>query len=237
VAAEKARFEASISNGQNGSISLGLYPKIKAPSSKMTSAPKPKLVSSVEMQALLKTRSQTAFSHVWGLTVGTFSLQFTDLTKQWVKNDAGRWQFQGGAVQLTVANNIYIDQDMVGSNAKLGGELIGLIMTHELLHVQDNIDVISNDGPTEVANDSIVRKLLIDGGNGEPAIVEEREYTHWVIDETKDPDGNACSYLTDRMIGLLADKLNAKQLDRDSGPAYADYGRSVSLLKQNPRRR
>src|SRR5947207_15471811 len=123
----------------------------------MTSAPKPKLVSSVEMQALLKTRSQTAFSHVWGLTVGTFSLQFTDLTKQWVKNDAGRWQFQGGTVQLTVAKSIYIDQDFLGSaGAKLSGPVIGLIMTHELLHVQDNIDVISKDGPTEIANDATI---------------------------------------------------------------------------------
>jgi len=235
MATKQARFEPSISTGENGAISLGLYPKIKAPSSKITSAPRPKLVSTAEMQGLLKNRSQGTLSHVWGLTVGTFSVRFPDPVKQWLKNGAGRWQFQGGAVQLVVANNIYVDKDMVGSDARLGGELLGLIMTHELLHVQDNINVISHDGPAELEKDRVVQHLLIDAGNGEPDVVEEREYKHWVVDETKDQDGRPCSYLTARMIDLLADKLNEKQAGRDSGPEYADYGQSVSLLRQTGR--
>ena len=231
MSAKQASFKPSVSYG-DGALSLGLYPKIKPPSSKTTSAPNPKFVSSVEMKALLKTKAEASLSHVWGLTVGTYSLRFPDLAKQWTKNDNGRWQFQGGDVPLEVVLKIYIDKDMVGSPARLDGEIIGLIMSHELLHVQDNIDVLSKDGPDTLANDRIIRSLLIDAGNGEPGIIEEREYKHWAIDPTTDPDGNACTYLTTRMIDLLVDKLNAKAAERDSGPAYADYGGRISLLRQ-----
>jgi hypothetical protein len=231
MAAKQARFKVSSSFGDDA-LSLAVYPKIKPPSSKVTSAPRPQFISTAEMKALLKTKGQASLSHVWGLTVGTFSLRFPDLATQWMKNDAGRWQFQGGDVELVVANRIYIDKDLVGSDARLGGELIGLIMTHELLHVQDNVDVLSNDGPAELSSDRIVRSLLIDAGKGEPGIVEEREYKHWVIDATTDPNGNPCTYLTERMIGLIVDKLNAKAVDRDSGPAYADYGSNISFVRQ-----
>jgi hypothetical protein len=227
MSAKQARFQPSISYGDDA-LSLGLYPKIKAPSSKVTSAPRPRFVSTAEMKGLLRAKPKASLSHVWGLTVGTFSLAFPDLAKQWSKNDAGRWQFQGGDVELVVVNKIYIDKDLVGSDARLNSDLIGLIMTHELLHVQDNVDVLSKDGPTELTNDRIIRSLLIDAGKGEPGIVEEREYKHWVLDSTKDPDGNACTFLTSRMI-------NAKTADRDSGPAYADYGNNISFLRQTGR--
>jgi hypothetical protein len=230
MAAQSAHFKPVIRN--DPSLSLGLYPKIKTPSSTITSAPSPTFVSSPEMKALLKSDSRASLSHVWGLTVGTFSLHFADAVKQWTKNSDGRWQFQGGDVELVVVNRIYIDKNMLGSEARLDSDVAGLIMTHELLHVQDNVEVVTKDGPAELTSDRVIRSLLIDGGKGEPGIVEEREYNHWVNDPTTDPNGNACSYLTSRMIGLLVDKLNAKAASRDSGPGYSEYGNNISFLLQ-----
>src|SRR6476620_7666252 len=180
MAAKSAQFKPVIKN--NPALSLGLYPKIKPPSSTITSAPSPTFVSSPEMKALLKSDSHASLSHVWGLTVGTFSLHFADALKQWTKNSDGRWQFQGGDVELVVVNRIYIDKDMMGTEARLDSDVTGLIMTHELLHVQDNVEVMTKNGPEELSSDRVIRSLLIDAGKGEPAIVEEREYNHWVND-------------------------------------------------------
>jgi hypothetical protein len=231
MSSKQAQFKPSISNGA-AVLKLSLYPKIKPPSSKMTSAPEPKLVSTAEMNGLLRTKSKESLSHVWGLTVGTFALRFSDTAKQWKKSDDGRWQFQGGDVELAVMNKIYIDKQLVGSDGDLDSDLIGLIMSHELLHVQDHIDVMTKDAPTELTNDRIIRRLLIDDGKGEPGIIEEKEYKHWVVDLTTDYDGNECTYLTSRMIDLIVDKLNAKASGRDSGPAYAEYGNNVSFVRQ-----
>jgi hypothetical protein len=232
MSSKQAKFEASVAFEGDAALPLGLYPNIKPPSSKMTSAPTPQFVSTAEMKSLLRVKKKASLSHVWGLTIGTFSLRFPDLAKQWKKHDDGRWQFQGGDVNLVVVNKIYVDKNLVGSDARLDGELMGLIMTHELLHVQDNIDVLSKDGPTELTSDKIFRSLLIDAGKGEPGIVEEREYKHWVHDQTTDPDGKPCTFATSRMIDLLVDKLNEKAADRDSGPSYASYGQEISFLRQ-----
>ena len=235
MAITKTIFKPVLSEGASA-LKLAIYPKIKRPSSKMTTAPSPVFVTSAELDGSLRTTRKDSTSRVWGLTVATFALGFADQAKQWLEVEPRRWQFQGGEIQLIVSHTIYISKTLVGDDASVKSDLVGLIMSHELLHVQDNFDVLKTHGATEIQADRALKSFLVDAGKGEPEILSDELYKWWVFEKTTDATGHQSTNLTARMITLIAPKLNEKQADRDSGPAYADYGHEIRYLRQMGRR-
>lgn len=234
MAVKKTTFKPVLSDDA-GALKLSLYPKIKRPSSKITTAPYPTFVTSAELDGSLRTTSKASAGHVWGLTVARFALEFADQAKQWLEVENGRWQFQGGEIQLIVSHTIYINKTFLGDDARVKSDVVGMIMSHELLHVQDNFDVLKTHGAAEIQADSELKSILVDAGKGEPQILSDAAYTRW-FEKTTDGTGHQSTNLTARMIDLIALKLNEKQAGRDSGPEYADYGQQVSYLRQMGRR-
>ncbi len=235
MAVKKTIFKPVLSHGA-GALKLAIYPKIKKPSSKMTTAPPPTFVTSAELDGSLRTTSKASNGHVWGLTVAKFALEFADQAKQWLEVESNRWQFQGGEIQLIVSHTIYISKTFLGDDASVKSDVVGMIMSHELLHVQDNFDVLKTHAATGIQADSELKSILVDAGKGEPQIISDTVYKRWVIEQTTDGTGHQSTNLTARMIELIAPKLNEKQAGRDSGPAYAAYGQDVSYLRQMGRR-
>lgn len=235
MAVTKTIFKPVLTDGA-GALKLAIYPKIKPPSSKMTTAPSPTFVTSAELDGSLRTTSKASAGHVWGLTVAKFALKFADQAKQWLEVEPRRWQFQGGEIQLIVSHTIYINKTFLGDDASVKSDVVGMIMSHELLHVQDNFNVLKTHGATEIQADSELKSILVDAGKGEPQTLSDVVYKRWVFEETTDGTGHQSTNLTARMIDLIAPRLNEKQAGRDSGPAYADYGQQVSYLRQMGRR-
>ena len=235
MAITKTTFKPVLKDGA-GALKLSVHPKIKRPSSKMTTAPNPMFVTTAELDGKLRTTSKASVGHVWGLTVAKFSLEFADQGKQWLEVEKGRWQFQGGEIQLIVTHTIYINKTFLGDDASIKSDVVGLIMTHELLHVMDNFDVLKADGVKEIEADSVLKSLLVDGGKGAPEIVSDKVYKRWVSETATDGTGHTSTNLTVRLVDLIAVKLNEKQAARDSGPKYADYGQQVSYMRQMGRK-
>jgi hypothetical protein len=235
MAVTKTIFKPVLSNGA-GALKLALYPRIKRPSSKVTTAPSPSFVTSAELDGALRTTSKASGGHVWGLTVARFALEFTDQAKQWLEVEPKRWQFQGGEIKLVVSHTIYINKTFLGDDATVKSDVVGMIMSHELLHVQDNFDVLKTHGAAEIQADPRLKSILVDAGKGEPEVLSEAEYKRWVFETTTDGTNHQSTHLTARMIDLIAPKLNEKQASRDSGPEYADYGQQISYLRQMGRR-
>jgi hypothetical protein len=235
MAIQKTTFKPVLSHGA-GALKLSIYPKIKKPSSKMTTAPNPSFVTTAELDGSLRTTNKATLGHVWGLTVATFALEFADQAKQWLEVEKGKWQFQGGEIQLKVSHVIYINKSFLGDDSSLKTDVVGMIMTHELLHVQDNFDVLKTHGATEIQGDSSLKSMLVDDGKGEPKILMEDVYKRWVLEKSKDGTGHQSTNLTVRLVDLIAPKLNEKQAARDSGPKYKDYAQQVSYLRQMGRK-
>jgi hypothetical protein len=235
MAITKTTFKPVLKDGA-GALKLSVYPKIKKPTSKTTTAPNPQFVTTAELDGNLRTTSKASVGHVWGLTVARFSLEFADQTKQWLEVEKGRWQFQGGEIQLVVTHTIYINKTFLGDDASVKSDVVGLIMSHELLHVMDNFDVLKTHGAKEIEADRVLKSFLVDAGKGAPEIISEKNYKHWVSDTATDGTGHQSTNLTVRLVDLIAPKLNEKQAARDSGPKYVDYGQQVSYMRQMGRK-
>lgn len=235
MAITKTTFKPVLSHG-TGALKLAVHPKIKKPSSKMTTAPNPSFVTAAELDGSLRTTKKASFGHVWGLTVATFALEFADQAKQWREVEKGKWQFQGGEIQLKVSHVIYVNKSIVGDDASLKSDVVAMIMTHELLHVQDNFDVLKAHGATEIQGDSDLKSILVDAGKGEPKILMDDVYKRWVFEKSTDGTGHQSTNLTVRLVDLIAPKLNEKQAARDSGPKFQDYAQQVNYLRQMGRK-
>ena len=122
----------------------GLYPPIDAPEGVPVWAPF--LVSMADMvtEALGRrnrygyaTRaSLDAFPS--GYTRSDLTLRFVNFSRQW-RFEASRWHYQGGQICLELTLGIFADE-----RAEDRPECLSMILTHELKHVADEIDIVTN---------------------------------------------------------------------------------------------
>jgi len=163
-------------------------------------------VSKPQLQALAHTAGGVA-----GLTVADFSLEFPDFVTQW--SSAGSsgtkaWRFQGGPLLLKSLVKIYVDDRARGRS-----EVLDVIMEHEFLHVADEIEVLRNDVPAKLREDSIVRQYLID-----KKPVDDTMFQNWF----------KTSKFQEYVQPVWAEEHNRRGKKRDSGMEYARYINSVS---------
>lgn len=122
----------------------GLYPPIDAPEGVPVWAPF--LVSMADMvtEAIGRrnrygyaTRaSLDAFPS--GYTRSDLTLRFVNFSRQW-RFEASRWHYQGGQICLELTLGIFADE-----RAEDRLECLSMILTHELKHVADEIDIVTN---------------------------------------------------------------------------------------------
>ena len=146
-----------------------------------------------------------------GLTVATRDLS-VKLQGIWKQSGTGpvTWQWQGGAMQLEVAVAVY----MIDKYRPVE-KLFELILSHELMHVQDDIDIVSQYLPQELPRDPLVKKYLID---------------HAPVDDSMYRNFFCTDKLQQNLREIWAGERNLRGHQRDSGALYEQYKLKIAKL-------
>jgi hypothetical protein len=122
----------------------GLYPPIDAPEDVPVWAPF--MVSMAEMVTeAIDRRNRYGYatrasldSFPSGYTRSDLTLRFVNFSRQW-RSEASRWHYQGGQICLELTLGVFADE-----RAEDRPQCLSMILTHELKHVADEIDIVTN---------------------------------------------------------------------------------------------
>jgi hypothetical protein len=176
------QFKPRISFTNDQRLSAAMY-GVRIPSGlPSTSAPAPNFVDPTTMVSLLRSASGghgRGLGVTHGLTTTEFSVTFPNPAQQWRQVTTGnavpRWQFQGGDVFFDTTITVYVlEGDRPQPHDDLSRRLFAIIMEHELLHVLDEIDIVSRWMAPEANRDEKVLKYL---SNAEP--VDNAMFQSW----------------------------------------------------------
>ena len=214
-------FKPRISFGK-GVMPAAMYGLKIPPGLPTTSVPAPEFISPERMVALLKSAAGghgNGLGVVHGLTVTEFVVTFPNST-QWrqVGTTFPKWQFQGGDVVFDATINVYVlEGDRPQPNDDLSRQLFAIIMEHELLHVLDEIDIVSRWMAPEAAKDDKVLKYL---SNAEP--VDAGMFQSWF------KGSGFSNWLKD---GIWAPEHNRRGTIRDAASQYAALQRQIDDIR------
>jgi hypothetical protein len=183
----------------------------------------PKFVDPTTMMSLLNTEPGghgPGLAVVHGLTVTEFAVTFPN-PQQWRQVRTGAfpsWQFQGGDVFLDAKITVYVlEGDRPQANDDLTRKIFSIIMEHELLHVLDEIEIVSRWMAPEAYKDDKVLKYL---SNAEP--VDDSMFKYWFQG----------SHFTDWLSNeLWAPEHNRRKHIRDDAHALATYRNEIQDLR------
>ena len=124
--------------------------------------------------------------------------------------------FQGGDVYLDLEIAVYVDQAI--STARLRDRMLRMIMPHELLHVRDAIEIVTQVMPTRLAAHPVVRDSLVN-----PQPLDEGSFQSMIRG--------------DGLLRMIRDDIfysewNSRVRRLDSGASYGTYASDLSLLRQ-----
>lgn len=204
----KVAFTPEVRYQNQTLLPSGLFPSFNVP--KGVSVRSPFLISSAKMQQLAPPNNLTVTG---GLTTAQFSLRFESLKRQWQQTrqrGSVFWRFQGGKVFLQITIAIYIVKDFYDHNPKG----FSLIMEHELLHVADNIDIITKYMPEKVPKDPRVKKYLV-----EKQLLRDSPFEHWISNRGLE------QWIRD---GIWKPEHSKRNQNRDSGDAWKRLREQIS---------
>jgi hypothetical protein len=163
----------------------------------------------------------TSLSMVHGLTTVDFAVRFPNMARQWQQvTHQGRqlWQFQGGNIHLEITLNVFIlEGDRPVPDDPYTQEIFSIIMTHELEHVADEIDIVSRWMPTQAYQDDLVRRYLT-----QAEAIEDRTFRHWFIEK------HFSDWLKN---GLWAHEHNRRASTRDSPGNYMHLQQQIDRIR------
>lgn len=88
-----------------------------------------------------------------GYTDTDLAVSFSNFGSSW-RRDGDIWRFAGGEILLTLSVGVHVDER---ANAAGRRRCLELILEHELLHVRDEIDIVTNWLPAQALADAFVR--------------------------------------------------------------------------------
>lgn len=91
-----------------------------------------------------------------GYTDTDLAVTFSDFERSW-RQEGDVWRFCGGEVVLTATIGVYVDERAKSAARR---RCLGMILTHELQHVRDEIDIVTQWLPREALSDAFVRSNL-----------------------------------------------------------------------------
>lgn len=91
-----------------------------------------------------------------GYTDTNLAVTFADLAGSW-RLDGDIWRFCGGEIVLTCTIGVYVDER---AKPRARRRCLEMILTHELLHVRDEIDIVTNWLPRAALGDAFIRSNL-----------------------------------------------------------------------------
>lgn len=176
---------------------------------------------------------------VQGLTDPTFSVSFENFERQWqpaqVEGDRRRYRkFQGG--------NVYFDltvEVLVADRYQRADAALALIIEHELLHVADEVDLVSAYLPALVGQDRGTWVAFLK----EQTPVDEPTFQHVFVDQVPMLDDRARvifagSRFAQWIFGSLwLPEHNRRATRRDSAAEYAAFQRRLDALTEQHARR
>jgi hypothetical protein len=199
------RFTASVHHESQAIVPVSNYPGLLVPPGVPAYEPIP--VTFGRMSQLAPNK----FPAPAGLTVATKEPS-VKLQGQWKPSGTSpvTWQWQGGAMELAVTVAVYIiDKYRPVEKA------FELILSHELMHVQDDIDIVSQYLPQELQKDPLVKKYLID-----QAPVDDSMYRNYFCTDM----------IQKNLQQTWADERNLRGGRRDSGALYRRYTEKLVKL-------
>jgi hypothetical protein len=159
---------------------------------------------------------------VHGLTVTEFAVKFPNPSQQWRQVRTGAalpsWQFQGGDVLFDITITIYVfDADRPQAGDDRTRQIFAIILEHELLHVLDEIDIVSRwMAPEAYKDDKVLRYLT----NAQP--VDDAMFRSWF-------QGDGFSKWLQN--GLWAPEHNRRKDIRDTAHEYAALQSRIDDLR------
>jgi len=218
-------FKPRVSFGNDLRLPTALY-DIRVPAGLSTaSVPAPDLVDPTTMVSLLRSPGRghgRGLGVTHGLTTAEFAVSFSNLAQQWRQVRTGSalpsWQFQGGDVFFDVTITVYVlEGDRPHPNDNLSRRLFAIIMEHELLHVVDEIDIVSRWMAAEAYKDEKVLKYLSNAASVDNAMFQSwfrgTGFSDWLRD------------------GLWAPEHNRRGSIRDAAHQYAALQRQIDDIR------
>ena len=172
-----------------------LYPPIEAPDNVTVRAPF--LVSMADMvrQAIARrnrygyaTRGMIEGAPA-GFTRSDLTMRFVNFDRQW-RHDPPRWHYLGGQIRIELTLGVYVD-----ARTRDRPNCLSMIMSHELMHVADEIDIVENwlpvHAPIElgarlsILSESTFETAIRGRGDGEGSTLERALQTLWVNESSR----------------------------------------------------
>ena len=208
------QFQSNVRYRNELLLPLSLYPPIRVPAG--VSARAPCFVSATEMHRLAPAKTIKVIA---GLTTAEFSLRFANPALQWRQVRSGgaltRWQFQGGVVVLDVLISIYVAEGFQSY-----AQALAIILEHEFLHVQDEIEIVSRFMPTAALRDQYVQQYLCQGKE-----VDDSMYRQWFAGT------GFQNWLHD---GVWLPERNRREAVRDSGAEWESFRTRMDEFQRTP---
>jgi hypothetical protein len=226
-------FKPRITFGNDLLLPVSLYGIQIPPGLSPSGVPAPNFVTPAVMVSMLRTpqsHHRTGLGVTHGLTTADFAVSFSNMAQQWRQIREGRsapfWQFYGGDVYLDVTITVYVlDGDRPQPKDDLSSRLFAVIMGHELLHVLDEIEIISKWMPSNVVRDDMVLKYLSNAQPVDDAMFRSwfqgNGFSNWLKDGIWAPEHNRRGALRDspaqyRLLQHQIDDLRIKMTNRPS---------------------
>ena len=217
-------FKPRITLGNDQVLPAGMY-GVRVPAGLApTNVPAPQFIDPTTMVSLLQSGSgghSGGLGITHGLTVAAFSVTFPNFAQQWRQVRTGAsvpfWQFTGGDVFFDTRISVYVlEGDRPQPNDDLSRQIFAIIMEHELLHVLDEVDIVSRWLAPEAYRDDKVLKYL---SNAEP--VDNGMFETWFRG-----DG-----FSNWIKGIWAPEHNRRGGLRDAAHQYAALQQQIDALR------
>lgn len=211
------QFVVKIENLSKVAVPLELFPRVVRPLGIHT-VWAPEIIPHAELTA----HAETAMSD--GVTVAGF-YPHLPLPYQWKQAADKSWTFQGGDIVLKLTLIIYITARY--EQEPFWDDLYQLVLTHELKHWKDSIDIVTNDMPRALQDDADLKRLILPDYAGRMTPMTDKEYQEWFV--ATDALGDT---KFEKRIGDYWSKFYEKQKRlTDSSAEYRRYDDNVYNLK------
>lgn len=165
---------------------------------------------------------------IHGLTTAELSVRFADFSRQWAQVSTGVpgrfWQFRGGDIYLDLKITVYVlEGNRPDSNDPISGQIFKIIFQHELLHVADEVDLVTDWMPSHAYRDEIVERYLTNAQRIDDSMLQHwfrgDHFADWLRTGFWTPEHNRRGGIRDapREYAALQEQINAlrrKQINR-----------------------
>lgn len=195
---------------------------IRVPPGLADTIPEPIFGNRARFDALLKAENggQADRKLTFGLVTANVAVSFAEPATQWVKGDyrgTPWWRFQGGTIYVDLRLGLYIyDHFKTKAGDDCTFKVLARLVEHELLHIADELDIVTNWFPDAVKKDASVWQYLQEG-------MDDSTYQKWFVSEP---------YFAKRLRNDIWNEEHIRRIEaRDSAKEYDDIEDEVRKLQ------